>query len=133
MSTQSETPPSKPTLYIAYTLSALIILLFLFSGILNLLKPSFAVQGTVALGYSENVMTPIGLVLLACTLLYALPKTNILGAILLTGYLGGAVATHVRAQGTWFEIFFPALIGILVWLALYLRTPQLRSLIPLRH
>jgi hypothetical protein len=78
------------------------------------------------------VILPLGIVLLACTLLYLFPKTAVLGAILLTGYLGGAVNTHVRASGSWFEILFPVVFGIIVWLGLYLRDARLRTLVPLR-
>jgi hypothetical protein len=70
------------------------------------------------------------LVLLASTILYAIPRTSVLGAILLTGYLGGAVATHVRVSGTVFEILFPVIMGIFVWGGLYLRDMRVRRLIP---
>jgi DoxX-like family len=88
------------------------------------------VQGTVQFGYPAHLATPIGLVLLACTLLYVVPRTAVLGAILLTGYLGGATATHVRVEDPSFA--FAAVFGVLVWAGLYLREPRLRALLPLR-
>ena len=75
-------------------------------------------------------MVPIGVVLLICTVVYAIPTTSVLGAILLTGYLGGATATHVRVgQPFW----FPVMMGVLVWAGLFLREERLRTLIPLRR
>ena len=75
----------------------------------------------------------IGIVLVVCTILYMIPQTSVLGALLLTGHLGGAVATHVRADGTLFEIIFPVIIGSLVWGGLFLRESRLRALIPLKQ
>jgi len=91
-------------------------------------------MGTVALGYNESVIFPLGIVLLACTVLYALPITSVLGAILLTGYLGGAVASHVRLGSPLFtHVLFPVYLGILLWLGLFLRYPTLRRLVPLKE
>jgi hypothetical protein len=88
------------------------------------------VEGGVQFGYPEQLATPIGLALLVSTLLYALPRTAVLGAILLTGYLGGATATHVRVEDP--NFLFAAVFGVLVWAGLYLREPRLRALLPLR-
>ena len=83
------------------------------------------------LGYQESAILPIGIVLVICTELYLLPLTSVFGAILLTGYLGGAVATHMRAgQGT-FPVIFPVIIGATIWGGLYFREHRLRNLIPL--
>jgi hypothetical protein len=90
------------------------------------------VKATVELGYPENTILPIGVVLVICTFLYLIPKTSVLGAILLTGYLGGAVATHVRMGEGPFPITFPIIFGVLLWGGLYLRDLRIRSLIPLR-
>jgi hypothetical protein len=95
-------------------------------------KPSFVVDKTTELGYSENVIVPLGAILLAGTLLYLWPRTAVLGAVLLTGYLGGAVATHLRAGSPLFEMLFPAIVGALVWGGLVLRDERLRSLLPWR-
>jgi hypothetical protein len=95
---------------------------------MKLFKPAFVVEATVRLGYPERVIFGIGVVLLVCTLIYLIPRTAIFGAILLTGYLGGAVATHVRAEQGWFEILFPVVIGILLWIGLALRDDRVRTL-----
>jgi hypothetical protein len=87
-------------------------------------------EGTARLGFSESVVLPLGMVLLACVALYAIPRTSILGAILLTGYLGGAVASNVRVGNPLFGyILFPVYVGVLLWLGLYLRDVRLRILI----
>jgi len=109
--------------------SGFVTLFFLADGGAKLFKPEPVVKGTLELGYAESVIVPLGIVLIASTLLYALPRTAFVGAILLTGYLGGAVATHVRAGEPW---FFPIIFGVLVWLGLVLRDPRLRELAPLR-
>ena len=100
---------------------------------MKLVKPAFVVEATVNLGYPENVIVPLGIVLAASTILYLIPRTAILGAILVTGYLGGAVATHVRVGGPTFSIIFPIIFGILIWGGLYLRDPRVSTLIPVRR
>ena len=99
---------------------------------MKLVKPQFVVDATVRLGYPENVIVPLGVVLLVCTVLYLVPRTSVLGAILLTGYLGGAVATHVRHEDSPFEIVFPFVLGALIWGGLVLREPRLRLVLPWR-
>jgi hypothetical protein len=123
---------SKGALWTGRGLSALSALFLLFDGAMKLVKPDFVVKATVALGYTESVIVPLGVVLLACTVLYLIPQTAVLGAILLTGYLGGAVATHVHHEDNLFEILFPVIFGALVWGGLVLRDPRLRSLVPWR-
>jgi len=90
------------------------------------------VQATVELGYPESVILGLGLTLLTSTLLYLIPSTSVLGAILLTKYLGGAVATHVRMGGPIFNIIFAVIVGTLLWGGLWLRDGQLREMLPLR-
>jgi len=107
-------------------------LFLVFDSVLKLVKPAPVVEGTVRLGYPESVIIPLGIVLLSCTVLYLIPRTSVLGAILLTGYLGGAVATHVRIGQGPFEPIFPIALGVLLWGGLYLRDVRLRALIPLR-
>ena len=124
---------SKTALWIGRVLSALAILFLLFDGVMKLFKPALVVEATTRLGYPESSIIPIGVVLLASTILYAIPRTAVLGAILLTGYLGGAVATHVRVSGSLFEILFPVIMGVFVWGGLYLRDARLRRLIPLHQ
>ncbi len=89
-----------------------------------------AVDATVRLGYPARLLLAIGIAELTCAVLFAIPRTSILGAILLTGYLGGATATQVRLEDPWF--FFPIVISVLVWGGLYLRDQRLRELVPLR-
>ena len=111
-------------------LSALPAVFLLFDGAMKLLKPAAVVEATVGLGYREGVILPLGVLLVACTVLYVIPRTAVLGAILLTGYLGGAVATHVRVGGGVFPIVFPVILGALLWGGLYLRSERVRSLLP---
>jgi hypothetical protein len=124
---------SKATLWTGRVVSALPVLFFLMDGIMKLVKPPIVVKSTVELGYPENTILPIGIVLLLCTVLYVIPRTSVLGAILLTGYLGGAVATHVRVGAGAFPIVFPIIFGVLVWGGLFLRDDRVRELIPLRR
>jgi hypothetical protein len=99
-------------------------------AVMKFFKPAVVVEGTVQLGYPESCIVPLGIVLLISTLLYAIPRTAVLGAILLTGYLGGAVATHVRVSDGWFNMLFPVLFGVLLWSGLWLRSARLRSVLP---
>lgn len=103
--------------------------LFLDAG-MKLMQAAPAVQATVELGYPASVVFPLGLILLTSTILYLIPRTAILGAILLTGYLGGAVATHLRVGNPLFShILFPVYVGIMIWAGLCLRNRKLRNLI----
>jgi hypothetical protein len=119
---------SKGTLWAGRIISGLPVLFLLVDGAMKLVKPAPVVEATVGLGYPESVIVPIGVVLIVCTILYLIPKTSVLGAILLTGYLGGAVATHVRTGESLFSIIFPVIFGVLLWLGLYLRDSRLRAL-----
>jgi hypothetical protein len=113
--------------------SALPALFLLVDAAGKLLKPEPVVSGTLELGYSENVIVPLGITLLISVILYAVPVTSVLGAILLTGYLGGAVATHVRVGNPLAtHVLFPIYIGVSLWLGLYLRDMRIRELLPLR-
>lgn len=108
-------------------ISALIILFLLADAIPKLLKMEVAVDGSADLGYPESTVLWIGLALLISTVLYAIPRTAPIGAILLTGYLGGATATTVRVEDPWF--LFPVAMGVLVWVGLALRDARPRALI----
>jgi DoxX-like family len=126
-------PVSKKRLWAGRIISLLPVLFLFMDGLMKLLKPAVVVQATVTLGYAEKTIVPLGILLLSCTALYAIPRTAVLGAILLTGYLGGAVATNVRVGNPVFTyILFPVYLGVLIWLGLYLRDERLRALIPLR-
>ena len=122
---------SKGQLWAGRIISGLPALLLLVDAVMKFIKPAPVVDTTVKLGYPESAIVGIGAVLLVSTVLYLIPKTSVLGAILLTGYLGGAVATHVRVQEGWFPIIFPVVFGALLWLGLYLRDQRLRALLPL--
>ncbi|TMA82128.1 MAG: DoxX family protein [Deltaproteobacteria bacterium] len=127
-------PLSKGKLWTGRIMSALPALFLLIDGVGKLVKPAPVVQGTVQLGYPESVLLGLGIVLLSCTVLYVIPRTAILGAILLTGYLGGAIATHVRVGSPLFShILFPVYLAVLLWGGLYLRDERLRALIPFRR
>ena len=126
--------PSKTAKWAGWILSGLPILFLLLDAIGKFVRPAAVVEGTVQLGYQPDAILPIGVVLLACTILYAVPATSVLGAILLTGYLGGAVATHVRVGNPIFShMLFPVYLGVMIWLGLYFRDLRLRQLVPLRR
>src|SRR5258705_5594805 len=121
---------SKKSLWAGRIMSAVIILFLLFDSSVKLMNLPGATEATVRLGYPARLLLAIGIAELTCAVLFVIPRTSILGAILLTGYLGGATATQVRLEDPWF--FFPIVIGVLVWLGLYLRDQRLRELVPLR-
>ncbi|HWN08593.1 MAG TPA: DoxX family protein [Pyrinomonadaceae bacterium] len=123
---------SKGMIWAGRIISALAALFFLVDAVMKFFKPPIVVETTVKLGYPESTIVGLGIVLLVSTILYMIPRTAVLGAILLTGYLGGAVATHVRVGEGVFPVLFPVIFGALVWLGLYLRDERLRTLIPLR-
>ncbi len=105
----------------------------LLDGVMKLFKPSFVVEATTQLGFPESVIVPLGAVLTASTLLYLIPRTSVLGAILLTGYLGGAVASQVRLGEGWFPALFPIVFAALVWGSIWLRDERLRALLVSRR
>lgn len=122
-------PVSKNKLWAGRIISALPVLLMVFTGAFGVLKPVVAVPGFVHFGYPERLLLPICIVEIACAIVYAIPRTSVLGAILLTGYLGGATATHVRIGE---PFYLPMIVGVLIWGGLFLRDDRLRALIPLR-
>ena len=124
----TQTPPvSKKMLWMGRIVSAVPVAMLLMSGIMKLAKPAPVIEGFTKLGYHEGLALGIGLLEIVCTLLYINPRTAVLGAILLTGYLGGATATHVRIGEPFYA---PVLLGVLVWGGLYLRNARLRALVP---
>lgn len=128
-------PASKKILWAGRILSGVPVLFLAFDGVLKLVKPTPApvVEAFNKLGYPATLAVNIGILLLACVVLYATPRTAVLGAILLTGYLGGAVATHVRVGDPLFShVLFPVYMGVFVWGGIYCRDVRLRALIPLR-
>lgn len=131
-STNTALVVSRKTFWTGVVVSALPVLFLLMDGVMKLFKPEIVVKTTEELGYSEQVIIPLGIVLLACTILYMANRTAVMGAILLTGYLGGAVATHVRVGSNTFSIVFPVIVGLLLWAGLYLRNARMSELIPFR-
>jgi len=124
---------SKGTLWAGRVVSAIPALMLIFASALSkFLKPAGLVEEFARLGYPENVILVIGILELACTIVYIIPRVSVLGAILLTGYLGGVVATHVRVGDPLFNVITPVVLGVLIWGGLYLRDERLRALLPLR-
>lgn len=122
------TPVSKKILWTSYVLSTLPVLMLLFSASMKLLHPPQLDEGFIHLGLPVSLAFGLGAMELACTITYVVPRTAVLGAILLTGYLGGAIATHVRIGEPGYTQF---VLGVLLWGGLFLRDPRLRALIPL--
>jgi hypothetical protein len=115
-------------------MSGLVALFLLFDSVIKLVKLPIAVEGTMQLGYPEHTVVGIGVVLLVCLIVYLIPRTAIFGAILLTGYLGGAIATQVRVDSPLFShVLFPIYVALLVWGGVFLRCPRLRALIPVQR
>jgi hypothetical protein len=121
---------SAKRVWAARILIAVPALFLLVDGGMKLFKPRAVVEGTLKLGYPESCIFGIGVVLLACTILYLIPRTAVLGAVLLTGYLGGAVATQVRVSAIAFNILFPVFLGCLLWAGLVARNTQLQRVFP---
>jgi hypothetical protein len=122
----------KTAIWAGRMISTFAILFLAFDGIIKALNLAPAVEATTQLGYPASMVVAIGTVELACLLIYAIPRTSVLGTILLTGYLGGALATQVRAESAVFSLVFPMIIGALIWVGLFLRNPQLRALMLLQ-
>lgn len=129
MAAAQPSPVSKKKIWAGHIVSGIAILMLTFSGVMKLGKPAAVLQEFARLGYPESVVIGIAILELACTVLYAIPRTSVLGALLLTAYLGGATATHVRIGDPFFA---PVIAGILVWVGLILREDRLRALLPLR-
>ena len=124
------TAPKKWVLWTGRILSGLPVLLMAFSASMKIMRsPEFMEQWVNKVGYPAAAALPIGVVEIACAILYAIPRTSFLGAILVTGYLGGATATHVRLGE---PFFMPVLVGVVAWVGLYLRDPRLRTLLVAR-
>ena len=130
----SSVQTSGAQLWAARILTGLSVLFLTFDAIGKLAKVQPVIDGTLELGYPDGVIVPLGVVLLASTVLYAVPATAVLGAILLTGYLGGAIATHVRVGNPLLtHTLFPVWVALVVWGGLWLRDDRLRALMPVRR
>lgn len=127
---------STRTVVIGRALSALPVIFLLLDAVMKLIRPLPVPvsEAAVKVGYAPSTMPVIGALLLFCTVIYAIPATSVLGAILLTGYLGGAVATHVRVADPLFShVLFPVYLGVLIWSGVFLRDQRLRELVPVRR
>jgi hypothetical protein len=129
---QTKNPTRKGALWTGRVITVLCVLFLLVDAGMKVVKSVASMEGSVQLGWPESAVQSIGIVLLVCTVLYVIPRTSILGAILLTGYLGGATSVMVRAMQPGHPYFFPVIFGVLVWAGLFLRDNRLRTLIPFR-
>jgi hypothetical protein len=124
---------SAARVWLARILGGLAVLFLAFDSILKLIRPPMVVQGTVQLGYPPSVILPLGIITLVFLVLYLVPRTAVMGALLWTAYLGGAVASHVRIGDPLFtHTLFPVYVATLLWLGLWLRDDRLRALLPSR-
>jgi len=112
-----------------WIISILTSAMLLLDGVMKIIQPIEVIQATTELGYSANSISTIGVILIVCTILFLIPKTSVWGALLLTGYLGGAVATHFRMDNPLFSHqLFPVYLGVLVWIGISLRNPVIRQI-----
>ena len=133
MPSELQVSATKRQLWAGRIMSGLGVAFLLMDGVMKLFKPAVVREAFSRLGYPESEIIGIGVLLLMCTALYLIPRTSIFGALLLTGFLGGAVATHVRVGDPLLShALFPTYIAALLWVGLYLREPRLRALVPLK-
>jgi len=125
-------PVSKTARWTGCVISALPVLFLLSDGSMKLLNLPFVLEASAQLGVPANLLPGIGLTLLVCIVIYLVPQTAALGAVLLTGYLGGAIATQVRVGNPVFNDFFPLILAALLWGGLFLRDARLRAFLPWR-
>ena len=111
------------------SVSALVVLFMIFDGVIHIVQPAPVAEAFAQLGYPIHLSLGIGILELACTALYAIPRTAALGAVLLTAYLGGAIASQVRIEAGWFPLVFPVVLGGLLWIGLALRDARVRALV----
>jgi hypothetical protein len=123
-------PVSRKALWIGYLVSALPVLLLVFSDVIKLMKPPQMVEGFARLGIPDSLISQLGILELVCVIIYLVPRTSIMGAILTTGYFGGAIATNLRLGESF---LLPLMAGMMIWGGLYLRDQRVRALIPLRR
>jgi hypothetical protein len=125
---------SKGKLWTSRIMSGIVILFMLFDSIFKFIQPAPVVESTLELGYAEHHIIVMGILGLLSIVLYAIPRTSVLGVVLLTGYFGGVIATHLRLDNPLFShILFPVYLAVLAWGGLWLRNATLRTLFPLRQ
>jgi len=122
---------SKPMLWTGRVMSAIAVLLVTFGGVVKVMKAAGIIEGMARAGWPERLVVPVGVIELFCVVVYLIPRTNVLGAILMTGLLGGATATNLRIGDP--ALPLPIIVGMLAWGGLYLRDARIRDLIPLRR
>lgn len=122
-------PVSKGRILAGRILSALTVLALLFGCVFAVFKPEMAAAGFAHYGYPQGTMLRVIVIEMVCVIVYAIPRTSVLGAILITGYFGGAVATHLRLGE---PVFAPVLVAVVAWAGIYLREERLRALLPWR-
>jgi DoxX-like family len=132
METAIQIAPGKTATWTGRILIGLVVLFLLFDGITKVMKVAPVLKASAELGLTVSQIVGIGILLLACTAVYVIPQTSVLGAILLTGYLGGATAIQLHAGNPAFETLFPVLFGVLTWAGPFLCDKRLRAVIPLR-
>jgi hypothetical protein len=131
-STIRKVPSSNKRVWAGRIVSAIPVLFLLFDGTIHMLRIPAVVEGFAKAGFPISTALPLGIIEIICVVLYAIPRTSVLGAILLTGYLGGAVATNVRQQLPMLGyVLFPVYVGVFIWGGLWLRDARVRALIPL--
>lgn len=124
---------SNRQLLIGRILSGFAVLFLVVDSVTKLLRVQAAIDGTAELGYQPGIVVPLGIILALCVIVYVIPRTAVLGALLLTGYLGGAIATHVRIGNPLAtHVLFPVYLAVFIWGGLLLRDPALRAFLPLR-
>jgi len=127
-------PVTNKRLWAGRIISGLAVLFLTFDVVIHIMKPAPVIKGFTDLGWSPNLAVPLGIIELSCLVLYLIPRTSVLGAILLTGYLGGAVATNLRVAAPLFSnTLFPIYVGVFLWGGLYLRDNALRAVFPVRR
>src|SRR3954468_19559913 len=132
--TQTVRATSKGALWTGRILSGLVIAFLLMDAIMKFVIPPAVVKGMADSGWPLHFSVPLGIILMTCIIFYAIPRTSVLGAILLTGYLGGAVASNMRLELPLFShVLFPVYVGVLAWGGLFFREPKIRELIPLKN
>jgi hypothetical protein len=124
---------SRARLWAGRIISALAVLFLLFDSVIHIIRIGPVDQGFADLGYAVSLARPLGIIELVCVIFYVIPRTSVLGAVLLTGYLGGAVATNLRVGAPLFShVLFPVYVGILLWGGLYLRDIRVRAIFPVK-
>jgi hypothetical protein len=131
MQTTATVPTPRRAIIAGWSLSGIVIAFLTMDSVMKLLALPIVAETSLQLGWAPQTAFPLGVVLLVCTVLYAWPRTALLGAVLLTGYLGGAIATHVRIGSPLFShILFGVYLALFAWGGLWLRDPRVRALLP---